>query len=223
MMSWGTIEKWAHRWQPMVRRRFGMRPRLRAPDRIFQEERLLPIVLEDGRVRKVLYVGVAWYTRYYYRAYFQHAELTTLDIAPEQAVFGFRRHITGGLDASQLACHGPFDAIFLLGILSYGINDLKSLHTELTHVSQNLTDVGCCYINVEKRHGASIDCTLRLEDVITCGESIGMCTVPISDWLEMVDGKGEIRFLVMGRSQERITDIVARLGTVMCIRDENKA
>ncbi len=50
-----------------------------------------------------------------------------------------------------------------------------------------------------------------------------MCTVPISGWLQMVDGKREIRFLVMGRSQERITDIVAKLGAMMCIRDENKA
>jgi len=94
------------------------------PDRVMLERRIFPLLIQRG-VRKVLSVGVAYYTAHH-PAFFagRGVELWTLDLDARKARWGApHRHVVG--DALNLPAHLPahdFDAVIINGVLGYGID-----------------------------------------------------------------------------------------------------
>lgn len=177
----------------VVRSRLGIGSRLDTPDRAFQERSLIPEALQRGAARKVLYVGVSWYTYHYYKRLFRNVRLTTLDIAPEQAVYGARDHIVGTLDNPDLALRAPFEVIFLLGVVNYGIDTPEQLKKSLEQTARLLGSGGACYMTVEESivGGAA---PLDEKTVAAMARSLNWVIEPLSDWFPLPGGKSRTRF-----------------------------
>lgn len=95
------------------------------PDRHVLEEVIFPLLLERHDVRRVLFVGCAWYTRRYPRL-LGARELWTMDVDPRQARYGAERHIVDSL--AHLSAHAAsetFDAIVCSGVIGYGLDDTE--------------------------------------------------------------------------------------------------
>lgn len=207
-----NIKKQIWRFQRIARSRLGIGSNLNSPDRLFQENMLIPNALKSGDILNVLYVGVSWYTYRYYKTLFRKTNLTTIDILREQAVYGSKRHITGGLDSPGLASYAPFDVIFLLGILNYGINDPEALRRAMTHIDHLLAENGCCYLTVEEAtRNAATPTTINSSDAVRIVESTKYRITPISNWIEMTSGYARTRFFVMGRTSERPQTELAKI------------
>jgi SAM-dependent methyltransferase len=94
------------------------------PDREVLEVRIFPALRERDDIRRVLFVGVDWYTRRYPRA-FADREFWTIEPIPGRAKHGAKgRHVVGSV--TELDRHfeaGSFDAVILNGVLGYGLED----------------------------------------------------------------------------------------------------
>jgi SAM-dependent methyltransferase len=105
----------------------GLPTPLATPDRVLLEELILPHFLGQADVHRVLFVGVAWYTRHYPQAYFADVDLWTVDADPKARRFGARQHVTGALQS--LGNHfkpGRFDLIVCNGVYGHGLNDKEA-------------------------------------------------------------------------------------------------
>ncbi|HVK06618.1 MAG TPA: class I SAM-dependent methyltransferase, partial [Armatimonadaceae bacterium] len=88
------------------------------------EQVILPDLARRAELRRVLFVGCAWYTESYER-FFPGREYWTLDLDPEQARFGARggRHLVDS--ASRVAGHfapASLDLIVLNGVYGWGLD-----------------------------------------------------------------------------------------------------
>lgn len=104
---------------------FGFKARHRAKDRRILDERILPRLAENPRFARVLFVGCDWYTEHV-EGLFSAAgrEYATIEIDPNRAVHGARRHVVGAL--ADLARHfpdGSIDLIVCNGVIGWGLND----------------------------------------------------------------------------------------------------
>jgi SAM-dependent methyltransferase len=103
----------------------GFKPRHRAKDRRILDERILPRLAQNPRFARVLFVGCDWYTEHV-EGLFSAAgrEYATIEIDPNRAVHGARRHVVGAL--ADLARHfpeGSLDLIVCNGVIGWGLND----------------------------------------------------------------------------------------------------
>lgn len=192
------------RWQRIIRSRLGSGSKLDSPDRHFQEVILIPTALNGDNTGKVLYTGVSWYTYHYYKTLFKSVDLTTVDISSEQAVYGSKKHVIGDLAAPELTAHGPFDVIFLLGVLNYGINDAGTLRQTLKSLDRYLTADGCCYLTVEEQRSESRNCEFDAASVVRIFESMNYYIQPISDWFNITGGNAIARFFVASKSRQTL-------------------
>ena len=198
-----AVKRKIWRLQRVVRSRLGVASRMNSPDRLFQENVLIPAVLKGLNAGNVLYVGVSWYTYHYYKHLFQGIELTTLDTSGEQAVFGSRNHIIGDLSEPTLGTHAPFDAIFLLGILNYGIDDAGAFRAALVDIDRLLAKDACCYLTVEEDLAGGKPGSIRSDEMISVAESRRYCVMPISQWFSIIGGKARTRFYVMSKNPQK--------------------
>lgn len=205
-----VIKKRIWRTQRILRSRLGIRSRMNSPDRRFQEDILFKTALADPNTHKVLYVGVAWYTFHYYKTFFRNAELTTLDCSSEQAIFGAKNHVIGGLDSPELASYGPFDTIFLLGVLNYGINDIHTFHAALVDLDRHLTGNACCYLTVEEDISGEKPASIRSDTMLETAHAMNFQVAPISEWFEIIGRRARTRFFVMARTPQVITQVLSR-------------
>ena len=92
------------------------------PDRHVLEEVIFGALLERGDMRRLLFVGCDWYTRRYPEI-FAAREFWTIDMQPDKARYGSRRHVVGNL--TQLREHfeaGSLDAVICVGVLGWGLD-----------------------------------------------------------------------------------------------------
>jgi len=94
------------------------------PDREMLEGRIFPALRQRDDIRRILFVGVDWYTRPYPRA-FAGREFWTIEPIPGRAKHGAKgRHVMGSV--TELDQHfeaGSFDTVILNGVLGYGLDD----------------------------------------------------------------------------------------------------
>ncbi|MDF2994088.1 MAG: methyltransferase [Microbacterium sp.] len=96
--------------------------RLATPDRVLLEDVIVPEILGQDDVRRVLDVGVAWYTRTYPRLY-RGVEYHTIDVDPAMQRIAGRHHHT--LSMTELASVYPpdtFDVVMCNGVFGWGLN-----------------------------------------------------------------------------------------------------
>ena len=187
------------RLQRIVRSRLGIGSKQYSPDRRFQEDILLPRVVEQWRGGKVLYVGVAWYTYHYWRRYFRGVRLTTLDVLPEQAAFGSKGHIVGGLSSTALADLAPFDLILMPGVLGYGINSDADLRGALACIHNLLRLNGSCFVTVEEPLVREHPTTINADEMMTASRECGFDAQPVSDWFTITSGVARTRYYSLAR------------------------
>lgn len=93
----------------------------RAPDRILLEDVILPRYTDSNQFRRVLFVGVRWYTRKYPAGFDQ--TLVTLDSNPRMRRFGAMQHITNRLQRLQEHVRPEsLDAVIINGVIGWGLN-----------------------------------------------------------------------------------------------------
>jgi SAM-dependent methyltransferase len=113
----------AYAWR-VVRFGLGLPVELRTEDRRVLEKVIFKHYRELPDVRRVLFVGVDWYTKHYERRYFRGVEFFTIDVKPGAAKFGGARHVTASLEAlSGHFAPGFFDLIICNGVYGHGLNE----------------------------------------------------------------------------------------------------
>lgn len=104
---------------PFYRIQFFLQPH---PDRRVLEEVVFPALLEDESVRRVLFVGCAWYTRHYAK-HFPRREFWTIDVDHRARRYGAPHHIVGSF-TNLRSYFDPesLDAIICNGVIGFGLD-----------------------------------------------------------------------------------------------------
>lgn len=126
---------------------------IKSPERLFFEQVIIPAFGMYG-VKRVLFVGVAPYTWHYGRLFRrQDIELWTIDVRPDAAVWGARnRHIVGDISNSgKVLSGGGFDLVIMMGIIGYGLNDVRQVRCALEQTSALLSPLGRILIACEDK------------------------------------------------------------------------
>jgi hypothetical protein len=121
-----------------------MRRDRKVPDRHYMWQHILP-QFSSMQPLRLLFVGVASYTTRY-ASCFSHAksEYWTLDILPEAAEFGSSKyHIVGNVvEVDQYFPPHSLDAVFLNGVLGFGVDLLEDQEKTLTAIWKVLKSNG---------------------------------------------------------------------------------
>jgi len=127
-------------WRRLVPRSLRLRSRLRlkngrwrlaTPDRVLLEDVIVPAFLDRNDIRRVLDVGVAWYTRTYPRL-FRGIEYHTIDVDPAARRIAGRHHHT--LSMTDLATVYPpdtFDLVVCNGVFGWGLDTVEQVERGL--------------------------------------------------------------------------------------------
>lgn len=103
----------------------GLPVPMETEDRRVLEQVIFPYFLSLDRVRSILFVGCAWYTKHYEPVFFLSRMLWTIDPDPHARKFGARQHIVAPLE--ELERHfalGHFDLILCNGVYGFGLDTL---------------------------------------------------------------------------------------------------
>ena len=112
---------------------FGFKPRHRARDRRQLDEEILPALARNDRFGRVLSVGCDWYTEHVEDLFLRAGrEYSTLEIDPQRARYGARRHIVAPL--AELGAHQApesLDLILCNGVIGWGLNDPREIEASI--------------------------------------------------------------------------------------------
>jgi len=92
------------------------------PDRQWLNQQLFPRLakLEQGRI---LYVGCAFYTWRSLQYFQKTIDLLTVDIDPENAMWGCKKHLTANiLEINRHVTPHSFDIVLFNGVFGHGVN-----------------------------------------------------------------------------------------------------
>jgi SAM-dependent methyltransferase len=110
--------------------------RLATPDRVFLEDVVVPGILADDEVRRVLDIGVDWYTRSYPRL-FAGAEYWTVDVDPaKQRIASSNHHTVSATHLTDAFAPGTFDLVVCNGVIGWGLNDPSDVETALDECAE---------------------------------------------------------------------------------------
>jgi len=127
------------------------------PDRrILEHDILLPLA-RDPDVRRLLFVGVQWYTAHY-PGFFAGKTFATIDPDPAVARWGGTPHSVGRIQ--ELEEHLPrlvFDAIVITGVIGYGLNDLAAVNGALRACARALRPGGWLVLGVDELIPTHVD------------------------------------------------------------------
>ncbi|MDP0491266.1 MAG: class I SAM-dependent methyltransferase [Verrucomicrobiota bacterium JB023] len=108
------------------------------PDRQIYDEEILPYFSQLlGNEDRILDIGCEWYNLHHQR-HFRAKDYHTLDILPDRAAFGGKKHVVGSaLELDQHFPQGSMALVLLNGIFGWGVNgeeEQKQLVVQLAHV-----------------------------------------------------------------------------------------
>ena len=101
----------------------GLWPKLKDVDRIVLDEKIFPYLLQRNEYQNILFVGCHWYT-WQYNKVFANKNYSTLEIEPQRARYGAKRHVIGSVE--DVADHyppGSLDLVLFLGVIGWGLED----------------------------------------------------------------------------------------------------
>lgn len=128
------------------------------PDRRLLEREILPRLAAEPGNRRVLSVGVSWYTRGYARA-FEGRSFATLDLDPHRATYGAGRHVVG--DLRDLERHfdadEPFDAILMNGVIGYGLDAHDDVDRALRACAARMRSGATLVIGINEEKPTNVD------------------------------------------------------------------
>lgn len=101
------------------------------PDRRVLEHYILGSLASDPAIKRVLFVGVQWYTKNY-SARFEGKIFATIDPRPSVVRFGGNPHKIGRIqDLSEHFPEPAFDAIIINGVIGFGLNNVADVNSAL--------------------------------------------------------------------------------------------
>ena len=127
-----------------------------ADRRVLEQDILVPLA-RDPAIRRVLFVGVQWYT-VHYPAFFAGKTFATIDPDPTVARCGGTPHVVGRIQ--ELEEHYPglvFDAIVMTGVIAYGLNTLQDVDGALRACAQALRPGGWLVLGVDELRPTHVD------------------------------------------------------------------
>lgn len=102
--------------------RRGFDLHLNSPDRYVLEDIIIPNLVAQKELYKILFLGCNWYTKPY-KKYFRK-EYWTIEIARSKSKFGSKRHIVDTLqNLGKYVEDEYFDLIVCNGVFGWGINN----------------------------------------------------------------------------------------------------
>lgn len=137
------------------------RGRYTPPDRKLLEAEILPELARDPAVHRVLFVGVAWYTRSYESIFARaNKKFVTLDHDASRADAGSSmQHVIGELvDLTRLVPpEDAFDAIVVNGVIGYGLDDPAAVDAALIACRDRLVKGGTLILGVNEERPTNVD------------------------------------------------------------------
>jgi hypothetical protein len=124
------------------------------------EEAILPALAAEPETKRVLSVGVAWYTARYVEA-FAGRRFATLDLDPARAAFGSAEHVVGDLRELErhFAASEPFDLILMNGVIGYGLDAPDDVERALRACAARLRAGGTLVIGINEEKPTNVDPT----------------------------------------------------------------
>lgn len=122
--------------------RFGIDVRKKRSDRKMLEQVIFPEILRTQDYRRILFVGCAWYTLHY-PTIFRNREFVTMEISPDQAIYGGAHHIIDSCE--NMLIHFPpnsLDVVIFNGVYGFGLNALPAIERTLQAIHQSLRPNG---------------------------------------------------------------------------------
>ena len=122
--------------------RFGIDVRKRRADRKLLEQVIFPELLSTPGYQRILFVGCAWYTLHYPNL-FRDREFTTMEISPDEAKYGGRKHIVDSCE--NIAEHfrpESLDVVVFNGVYGCGLNELLPINKTLHAIHESLRGRG---------------------------------------------------------------------------------
>ncbi|MCU0533029.1 MAG: nodulation S family protein [Hydrococcus sp. Prado102] len=104
---------------------------------------IIPYFVARPDFNKILFVGCAWFTRYYSKEYFFARDYWTIDKNFKKAKYGAKQHIIDSL--SNLQNYSPlnyFDLIICTGVFGWGLNEKEEVERAFHQCSQCLRPEG---------------------------------------------------------------------------------
>jgi hypothetical protein len=108
-----------------IRHALGLPVSLESRDRQVLENIIFPYYDSRPDIVRVLFVGVAWYTRHYGQAYFPRKEFWTVDASRSERKHGApRHHLEARLeDVPAKFAAGHFDLVIMNGVYGHGLSE----------------------------------------------------------------------------------------------------
>jgi SAM-dependent methyltransferase len=84
------------------------------------EDVVFPAVRAENDFRRILFVGVDFYTAHY-PASFPDREFWTIDVLPERAAYGADKHVVGSITEEHFT-PDSLDVVICVGVLGWGVD-----------------------------------------------------------------------------------------------------
>ena len=132
-------------WQASVRLRIilGIPIRLDGDDRHVLENIIIPELVANFRLQRVLFVGCDYYTKHYEGLFPPNVEYQTIEIDPSRVHFGARLHIVDGMEnAERHWQQQSFDLIVCNGVFGWGLDKHETVEQAIRASFNLLRDGG---------------------------------------------------------------------------------
>lgn len=127
------------------------------PDRRVLRDAILGSLARAEEVRRVLFVGVQWYTKDY-PGLLPGKVFATIDPEAKLAPFGGSPHVVGFVQDLERHFPGePFDAIVMSGVIGFGLNDRDGVERALEACAAKLRPGGWLVLGVNELKPTHVD------------------------------------------------------------------
>ncbi len=127
------------------------------PDRRVLVRDILGALARDPDVKRVLFVGVQWYTKDYAAA-LGGKVFATIDPEAKLARFGGEPHVVGFVQDLEEHFKGePFDAIVMSGVIGFGLNERDGVERALQACAAKLRPGGWLVLGVNELKPTHVD------------------------------------------------------------------
>jgi len=127
--------------------------RLATPDRMFLEDVVIPWFSARDDVRRVLDIGVDWYTQSYPKL-FREQEYWTVDMDDAKRRYATSQHHTVSMtELDEVFAPEKFDLVLCNGVVGWGLNDLADVTRALEACAKVLRPGGWLVLGWNDREG----------------------------------------------------------------------
>ncbi len=168
----------------VARHLLGMPMPLATEDRRVLEEVIFPYFQSSPEIRRVLFVGCAWYTKHY-RQTFKDADYWTIDPDPTTRKFATRQHFTASLERlGDFFPEGHFDLIVCNGVYGFGLDGIEECDRAFQQCHSRLAEGGIMLLGWDDIPART---PVPLADIASLDEFERFIFPPLETWRYLTD------------------------------------